>query len=98
MKTNGLAATLEALARAQPQKVALPEPERAVTYETPWSESQWVAESLTDAEALERETAGPSQKGFEGGQDHRVCRPVGLLLAAHSGSYPRPGRKDVHPP
>ncbi len=45
MKTNGRAATLEALARAEPQKVTLREPEWAVTYETLWSENHRVSVS-----------------------------------------------------
>jgi transposase len=40
----------------------------------------------------------PSKKGAEGGQDHSVRRPVGLLLATHGSSHLCSRGKDAHPP
>ncbi len=53
-----------------------------------------------DEEAIERwkEERWPSlKKGLEGGQDHSVCRSVGLLFATHGSSHIRPGGKDARP-
>jgi hypothetical protein len=37
-----------------------------------------------------------SDKGTEGGQDHSVCRSVGLLPVAYGGSHLRPGGEEAH--
>ncbi len=53
-----------------------------------------------DEEAIEswKEHRGglPSKKGTEGGQDHSVCRSVGLLPVAYGGSHLRPGGQEAH--
>jgi transposase len=55
-----------------------------------------------DEEAIERWKGNrgglPSKKGAEGGQDHSVRRPVGLLLATHGSSHLCPRGKDTHSP
>src|SRR5215213_6944929 len=38
-----------------------------------------------------------SKKGTEGGQNHTLLRPVGLLCVAYGGSHLRPSGKDAHP-
>src|SRR5215210_25815 len=38
-----------------------------------------------------------SKRGAEGGQDHSLLRPVGLLSVAYGGSHLYAGGKDTHP-